>query len=177
MDYPTVRKQKLQQIVNQYSQTLSDYIMLYNQFLQNPQAVSQADISNKNNQLIQIIQQLNANNEFTAAEVDSIFNGTDYGKIFTQSSALQSQVESIKSKNVNLSSTQQLLLQLQTGYRRHRISYYISLVIMVLLLVGVVFLVMKAYQSGVLSEVKDVVKKSSSSFVDFVKTTSQQKRV
>jgi hypothetical protein len=175
MDYPTVRQQKLQQIVNQYSQTLSDYIMLYNQFLQNPQAVSQADISKKNNELIQIIQQLNANNEFTAAEVDSIFNGTDYGKIFTQSNALQSQVESIKTKNANLSSTQQLLLQLQTGYRRHRISYYISLVIMILLLGGVVFLLMKAYQTGVLSDVNSMVKKSSTTMMDFMKKSSEKK--
>lgn len=142
-DYQSIRQNKLTSVQQLYDSTLADYISMFNTYLQNPQAVSQHDIAMKNNQLVEILQQLNANNTYVDAEADVLFDKFSQRFQGTKIANISQQLATLQERNTDLVSVQQLITQLKASFRRQRIIYWVSMIFMLLLLGGVGFLSLK----------------------------------
>jgi ribosomal protein L16 Arg81 hydroxylase len=150
MDYKKVRNDQLETIKNRYGEVLNEYIMLYNEYLQNSTNVTEDDVSKKNQELIDIIQKLKENNVYLNNEVDKIYDEKQ-DNLYIQASRISNQMRNITDKNRELDSSKQLIYQIEVNYRRQRIILFFLVILLISLLAGVIFLFFKVGQQLVLN--------------------------
>ena len=144
-DYESVRQQKIDLIRNQYQKTLNDYIRLYNMNLTTPNSISNQDIVDKNNQLISIVLQLKANNEFTESEINSIYQNISTDQIAKVNKSIQDQVNALIRKNEKLTTHQAMTDQYKTDYRRYQLIYLFNVFLLIAFLISFCFIAYRYY--------------------------------